>query len=83
VNTASNITPEGCIPHVQLVELTIWMHVTVGHWAVVQLKFPRMSALGQKQTYAAQQAMSALPPKADICSAPAHVRFGPIADILT
>ena len=24
---------------------------------------------------------SALPPKADICSAPAHVRFGPIADI--
>src|SRR5262245_8843851 len=25
--------------------------------------------------------MSALPPKADICSALAHVRFGPIADI--
>jgi len=28
-----------------------------------------MSALGQKQTYAVQQAMSALPPKADICGA--------------
>ena len=25
--------------------------------------------------------MSALPPKADICSAPGHVRFGPEADI--
>jgi hypothetical protein len=40
-----------------------------------------MSALGQKQTFALQKAMSALPPKADICSALAHVRFGPIADI--
>ena len=28
-----------------------------------------MSALGQKRTCAAQNAMSALPPKADICSA--------------
>jgi hypothetical protein len=28
-----------------------------------------------------QQAMSALPPKADMCSALADVRFGPIADI--
>src|SRR5262249_10267912 len=36
-----------------------------------------MSALGQKQTYAAQKAMSALPPKADMCSAQAHVCFGP------
>ena len=59
---------------------------------------PPMSALGQKQTYAAQQVMSALPPiaaakadtpqmvmsalhpKADMCSAARHVRFGPIAD---
>src|SRR5262249_40723521 len=40
-----------------------------------------MSALGQKQTFALHQPMSALPPKADICSAPAHVRFGPKADI--
>jgi hypothetical protein len=37
--------------------------------------------LGQKQTFAAQKVMSALPPKADICSALAHVRFGPKADI--
>src|SRR5262245_52167294 len=53
-----------------------------------------MSALGQKQTYAVQNGMSALhpiatekadfrnrsfrllPPKADMCSAPARVRFG-------
>jgi len=29
-----------------------------------------------------QEAMSALPPKADMCGALGHVRFGPIADIL-
>ena len=40
-----------------------------------------MSALGQKQTFAAQKGMSALPPKADMCSATRHVRFVPIADI--
>ena len=58
-----------------------------------------MSALGQKQTYAAQNAMSALPPiatekadmpqtvmsalppKADMCSAASDVCFGPKADI--
>ena len=40
-----------------------------------------MSALGQKQTFATQKGMFALPPKADICSAVADVRFGPIADI--
>jgi hypothetical protein len=38
-----------------------------------------MSALGQKQTFAVQKGMSALPPKADMCSAPAHVCFVPIA----
>ena len=58
-----------------------------------------MSALGQKQTCALQNpmsalppiatakadmpqmVMSALPPKADMCSANRHVCFGPIADI--
>ena len=40
-----------------------------------------MSALGQKQTCAAQKGMSALPPKADICSALADVRFVLQADI--
>ena len=40
-----------------------------------------MSALGQKQTFAMQNGMSALPPIADMCGAPAHVRFVPIADI--
>jgi hypothetical protein len=40
-----------------------------------------MSALGQKQTFAVQNVMSALPPIADIGSAQADVRFVPIADI--
>ena len=40
-----------------------------------------MSALGQKQTCAAQKVMSALPPKADMCSAKRDVRLVPIADI--
>jgi hypothetical protein len=40
-----------------------------------------MSALGQKRTYAVQKGMSALPPKADMCSAPADVRYVPIADM--
>jgi hypothetical protein len=33
-----------------------------------------MPALGQRQTFAVQKGMSALPPKADICSALVHVR---------
>ena len=40
-----------------------------------------MSALGQKQTCAVQNVMSALLPKADMCSALGDVRFVPIADI--
>ena len=40
-----------------------------------------MSALGQKQTFAVQKGMSALPPKADMCGALGYVRFGPRADI--
>ena len=40
-----------------------------------------MSALGQKQTFAVQKRMSALPPIADMCSATRYVRFVPIADI--
>ena len=40
-----------------------------------------MSALGQKRTYAVQNVMSALPPKADMCSALGDVRFVPKADI--
>ena len=41
-----------------------------------------MSALGQKQTRAVQQVMSALHPKADMCDATGDVRYGPIADIM-
>src|SRR5262249_4563040 len=40
-----------------------------------------MSALGQKQTFAPQKAMSALPPQAGMCGAVADVRYGPKADI--
>ena len=35
----------------------------------------------KKQTLALQKGMSALPPKADMCGALIHVRFGPIADM--
>jgi hypothetical protein len=40
-----------------------------------------MSALGQKQTFASQKVMSALPPKADMCAATGDVRYGPKADM--
>ena len=42
-----------------------------------------MSALGQKQTCAVQNGMSALPPITDMCGAARDVRFVPIADIGT
>src|SRR5262245_36794095 len=49
------------------------------------IAFFGMSALGQKQTYAAHKLMSALPPiataKADMCGANTNVCFGPIADM--
>ena len=45
------------------------------------MMFVSMSALGQKRTCVAQEVMSALPPKADMCSASRDVRFVPIADI--
>ena len=34
-----------------------------------------MSALGQKRTFAVQKGMSALPPKADMCSAFIYVCY--------
>ena len=40
-----------------------------------------MSALGQKQTFAVQNGMSALPPIADMCGATRDVRFVPKADM--
>jgi hypothetical protein len=40
-----------------------------------------MSALGQKRTFLPLEAMSALPPKADIAERDHHVRFVPKADI--
>ena len=54
-----------------------------GFWAAMIAVFAVLGgALGQKQTCAAQKSMSALPPKADMCSATRHVCFVPIADIL-
>jgi len=40
-----------------------------------------ISALGQKRTFSDVQAMSALPPKADIRRRDRHVRFVPKAEI--
>ena len=40
-----------------------------------------MSALGHKRTCAVQNGMSALPPKADMCSATRGCPLVPIADI--
>ena len=37
--------------------------------------------MSHKQTYAVQNVMSALPPKADMCGATGHVRFVPKADM--
>jgi hypothetical protein len=47
----------------------------------IELDPSPMSALGQKQTCAVHQAMSALPEKADMCGAKADVRLGPKAAI--
>ena len=41
-----------------------------------------MSALGQKQTFAVQNGMSALTPKADIGGRSRNVRFVPKADLV-
>ena len=41
------------------------------------------SISGHERTFCGAIVMSALPPKADICSALTHVRFVPIADIPT
>ena len=50
--------------------------------AGVRVRAPlTLSALGQKQTFALQKAITALPPKTDMCSATQHVRFVPEADI--
>src|SRR5262249_14256613 len=54
--------------------------INVAHWKGSRRGQP-MSALGQKQTYAAHQPLSALPLKADMCGATRDGRFGPIADI--
>src|SRR5262249_1614207 len=48
----------------------------------IQGRARKVSALGKKQRCAAQEAMSALPPKADMCGATRDVRFGPKADLM-
>jgi hypothetical protein len=50
-------------------------------WSNAEARPPPMSALGQKQTYAGQNIMSALTPKADMCGAATDVHYGPKADI--
>src|SRR5262249_21281225 len=46
----------------------------------VSIRDPHMSALGHKRTLMLVRLMSALPPKADMCSALADVCYGPEAD---
>src|SRR5262249_33290112 len=64
------------------------MKCSVEHTVPVKVDLPTimgddpMSTSGQKQTFAPQKVMSALPPKADMCSANTDVRFGPKADIV-
>ncbi len=55
-----------------------WVFVGLSHRPIFGVV---VSALSQKQTFRSAIVMSALPPKADMCSAAVHVRFGPIADI--
>jgi hypothetical protein len=43
---------------------------------------PTHVRFGSEADMCAAKAMSALSPKADMCSALGHVRFGPIADIV-
>ena len=68
----SALAPQACVRSEQQVKM-VTLHSS-------NLDTP-MSPLGHKQTYAVQNAMSALPPKADMCSAMSNVRFGPKADI--
>jgi len=50
------------------------MELNTDHAPAARVPLRLMSALGHKRTYAVQKGMSALPPKADICSATRHVR---------
>jgi len=67
--------------------MTLVTRTTMWLWAIADdLKQPdrqciALSALGQKQTCAAQNVMSALRPKADMCGAFRDVRFVPKADV--
>ena len=44
-------------------------------------KYVRFTLDNDRESRFPQKAMSALPPKADMCSARGYVRFGPKADI--
>ncbi|HVR56850.1 MAG TPA: hypothetical protein VMT72_08465, partial [Pseudolabrys sp.] len=52
----------------------------MGHYAVQQPMSASLSTATAKADFP-QKTMSALPPKADMCSALGDVRFVPIADI--
>ena len=80
-------------PHVELRRAQRLLIVTRWEWVIAELVCsravrPRSTSpchgrdvrFGSKRTCAVQNVMSALPPKADICSAQANVCFVPIAD---
>src|SRR5215831_17748609 len=65
----------------QLTFQTKWRNRKLDQRPIAQLAWTKCPLRGQKQTCALQKAMSALPPKADMCSAVIHVCFEPIADM--
>src|SRR5262249_61970379 len=70
INSASSFRRLDCGP-------TPTRMSSLGRYQILRVRKQRMSALGQKQTFAVQKGMSALPPKADMCGATRDVRFGP------
>ena len=62
---------------ISLTSYVTGLRLACGHWQCKKA----CPLYTRKRTYAVQQGMSALPPRADIGSAQPHVRFVPIADI--
>ena len=58
-----------------------WLNLARRKGVATRRSSRRIAALGHKWTFAPQKIMSALPSKADMCSATRYVRFVPIADI--
>src|SRR5262245_47292554 len=71
----------GNLPQRNTRALGTLMRLSVRIFARSAPHWPVNVRLGQKQTYAAQNGISALPPEADMCGATKDVHFGPKADL--